>query len=125
MYLSIPQARNFVLCLSMNKITVIGTFHTEGGACTSDELLKAIQKISPDVIFCEASPEKFPAMLKATETFNPPEIKALRAIIEKRSMDVIPVDLNEDPFDGHLEAMLELFRKKLSGIFLRLRDSCS
>ena len=45
-------------------------------------------------------------MLKATETFNPPEIKALRVIIETQSMDdVIPVDLNQDPFDRRLEAM--------------------
>jgi hypothetical protein len=66
----------------MNKIIVIGTAHTEGGACTSDELLKIVQKISPTVIFCEASPEIFPAMLKATETFNTPEIKAIRTIIE-------------------------------------------
>lgn len=110
--LSIPQARNFVLCLSMNKITVIGTFHTEGGACTSDELLKVIQKISPNVIFCEAAPENFPAMLKAIESFNPPEIKALRTIIQNSSIDIIPVDVYGDPFDGRLEAMLELFRNK-------------
>ncbi len=102
---------------TMNKVVVIGTFHTEGGTCTSDELLKIIQKISPDVIFCEASPEKFPAMLKATDTFNPPEIKALRAIIAKQSMDVITVDLSEDPFDGRLEAMLELFRSNYREYF--------
>jgi len=97
----------------MNKITVIGTFHAEGGACTSDLLLKIILKISPNVIFFEASPEVFPAMLKATETFNSPEIKALRVIINTRSTDdVIPVDLNEDPFDRRLEAMHELFRSK-------------
>ena len=93
---------------------VIGTSHIEGGACTSDELVKIIQKISPDVIFFEASSEKFPAMLRATETFNPPEIKALRAIIEKQSVDVIPVDLNEDPFDRRLEAMFELFRTRIT-----------
>lgn len=116
--LSIPQARNFVLCLSMNKITIIGTFHTEVGPCTSEELLKIIQKISPDVIFCEASPEEFPAMLKATETFNPPEMKALRVIIETRSISVIPVDLiNENPVDGRLEAMFDLFRSKFPEYF--------
>lgn len=101
----------------MNSITVIGTIHSIGGACTSDELINIIQKISPNAIFCEASPEKFPAMLKATETFNPPEIKALRAIIEKQSIDVIPVDIDEDPFDGRLEAMLKLFSDKMRDYF--------
>lgn len=118
MQLSIPHARNFVLCLSVNKVIVIGTFHTEGGACTSDELLKIIQGISPNVIFCEAAAEEFPAMLKATDTFNPPEIKALRVIIEYGAKhDVIPVDLNQDPFDSRLEAMLELFRNKYREYF--------
>lgn len=105
------------LCLSMNKITVIGTVHNEGGACTSDELIKIIQKISPSTIFCEASPEIFPAMLKATKTFNTPEIKVLRTIIEKHSIDVIPVDIDGDPFDGRLEAMLKLFGDKMREYF--------
>lgn len=96
----------------MNKITVVGTFHTESGACTSDELLKIIHKISPSVIFCEASPEEFHAMLKATESFNPPEIKAIRTISQNSSIDIIPVDVYGDPFDGRLEAMFELFRNK-------------
>jgi hypothetical protein len=102
----------------MNTITVVGTFHTESGACTSDELLNIIQKISPSVIFCEASPQEFLAMLKATESFNPPEIKALRVIIEKQSMNVVPIDLfNEDPFDRRLESMFELFRNNYREYF--------
>jgi hypothetical protein len=98
----------------MNKIFVIGTIHSIGGNCSSDALLKLIQEISPNVIFCEAPPEKFPAMLKATETFNTPEIKALRAINEQRSIEIIPIDLNDDPFDRRLEAMHELFSKKIN-----------
>lgn len=98
----------------MNKIFIIGTIHTVGGACTSNELIKIIQKISPNVIFCEASREKFHAMLNATETFNTPEIKALRAINEGQSIEIEPIDLNEDPFDGRLEAMHELFQKRIS-----------
>lgn len=98
----------------MNKITVIGTFHTEGGVCTSNELIKIIQGISHDVIFCEASPEKFTSMLKATENFNTPEIKAIRNIIANPSIDVIPVDVDdEDPFDQRLEAMNRLFEEKM------------
>lgn len=97
----------------MNKITVIGTFHIEEGACTANELLKIIQNISPTVIFCEASPEDFPAMLKAADRFNPPEIKALRTIIASRSsIEIVPVDVHGDPFDSCLESMLELFKTR-------------
>jgi len=101
----------------MNKVIVIGTGHSESGAFTSDELLKIIQKISPTAIFCEASPEIFPAMLKATETFNTPEIKALRTIIANSTIDIVPVDLHGDPFDGRLEAMFELFRNNYKEYF--------
>ncbi|MFM8833410.1 MAG: hypothetical protein ACKOEV_07260 [Cytophagales bacterium] len=101
----------------MNKVIVIGTGHSESGACTSDELLKIVQKISPTVIFCEASPEIFPAMLKATETFDTPEIKAIRAIIENPTIDNVPVDLHGDPFDGRLEAMFELFKNNYKEYF--------
>lgn len=101
----------------MSKIYVIGTVHEEGGACTSDELMKIINKISPKVIFCEASPETFPAMLKATKSFNTPEIKVLRIVTENHSIDAIPIDLFGSPSDRRLEAMLELFRSKISEYF--------
>jgi hypothetical protein len=71
----------------MSTIIVIGTYHTEGGACASKELLNIIEKISPDVIFCEAAPEVFPKMIKATEKFNPPEIKVIREI------NIVPIDI--------------------------------
>ena len=95
----------------MNKITVVGTFHTETGACTYEELLKIIQKISPKVIFCEVSPEEFPAML-ASENASAPEIKALRVLIKNCSMvNVIPIDLlDRDPsLDSRLDAMFDSF----------------
>jgi len=101
----------------MSKIIVIGTAHTDSGVCTSDALFKIIKEISPQVIFCEAAPEIFPAMLKATEDFNTPEIKTLRTIIKKNLIDIKPIDMYEDPFDGRLEAMHELFRNKIKEYF--------
>lgn len=101
----------------MNKLTVIGTGHTEGGACNSVELIKIIDKIAPSVIFCEASPEIFPKLLEATDRFNTPEIKTFRTIIANQSIDIIPVDLSNDPFDRRLEAMLELFSKMIKEYF--------
>lgn len=96
----------------MNKVIVIGTAHTEEGLCTSDKLTKIIEDISPSVIFCEAAPEVFDEMLKATDAFNTPEIKVLREITHKGIIEVIPIDINEDPFDRRLEAMFELFKKQ-------------
>jgi len=101
----------------MNKVIVLGSGHGEAGACNSEELLKIIQRLSPNIIFCEASPENFPAMVKATETFNTPEIKAIRAILEKQSIEIIPVDLHGDPFDRRLEAMFDLFRNNYKEYF--------
>ncbi len=103
--------------VSIGKLTVIGTSHTEGVACTANELIKIIEELSPQTIFCEAPPEVFQAMLKAIENFNTPEIKVLRTIIEKTSIDIVPVDINDDPFDGRLEAMFELFRRQISDYF--------
>lgn len=101
----------------IEKILLIGTFHKEEGACTSYELIRVIQEISPTVIFCEASPENFTAMLTATERFNPPEFKALRTLTQNTSIEFVPVDLHGDPFDGRLEAMFELFSRKIREYF--------
>lgn len=65
----------------MSTITVLGTAHSEGGACTSEELFKIIQEINPDVIFCEASPEKFNQYLKRTDVITP-EMEVIKRFIK-------------------------------------------
>lgn len=101
----------------MSTIVLIGTAHSEGGACSSKELYQIIEEISPETIFCEASPEVFPKLLKATESFNTPEIKVIRKIIKEKSIEIIPIDINEDPFDKRLEAMFSLFEQKIQEYF--------
>ena len=78
----------------MSTVVVIGTYHVEEGACTSEKLLKIIEEISPEVIFCEAAPEVFPEMIDATEKFNPPEIKIIREILADHSIKIVPVDIH-------------------------------
>ncbi|WP_418502534.1 hypothetical protein [Flagellimonas sp.] len=78
----------------MSTVIVLGTMHSEGGACSSEKLLKIIEKISPEVIFCEAAPEVFPKMIEATEDFNPPEIKIIREILADCSIKIVPVDIH-------------------------------
>ncbi len=96
----------------MCTVIVLGTGHSEGGACSSEELFKIIQEITPEVIFCETSPEKLPQMIKATNIITP-EITVIRRLIKEKSIEIVPVDVNEDPFDKRLEAMFSLFKRKM------------
>jgi hypothetical protein len=43
----------------MHNITLISTVHKECGNCNSNELLKIIENICPDVIFLEALEENY------------------------------------------------------------------
>src|SRR5690606_1562980 len=98
----------------MSTIVVIGTYHGEDGACTSDELFKIIEKISPDVIFCEAAPEVLPKMIEATENFNPPEIKVIREIIVSSTIKIVPVDIYGIAVgDERMDEIFDWFREKM------------
>ena len=100
----------------MSTIIVFGTAHSEGGACTSDELYKIIQEINPEVVFCEASPEKLPLYIKRTDVITP-ELGVIKRLIKEKSIEIVPVDVNEDPFDKRLEAMFSLFKRKMKVYF--------
>jgi len=45
-------------------ITLVATVHREGGKCNSDELYNIIEKISPEIIFEEISPNGFATIYK-------------------------------------------------------------
>lgn len=96
----------------MSTVIVIATAHSEFGVCTSKELLKIIEEISPEVVFCEASPKKLPAMIKRTDV-STPEMNVIKKLINKKDIDIIPIDVDEDPFDQRLEAMFDLFKNKM------------
>lgn len=97
----------------MSTVIVIGTYHVEDGACTSEELLKIIEKISPDVIFCEAAPEVLPKMIEATENFNPPEIKVIREMLKDSTSKIVPVDIyGKAADDERIDKMFDLFKQK-------------
>ncbi len=97
----------------MSTLIVLGTAHVEDGACTSEELYKIIQKINPQVVFCEASPEKLPQYLKRTDV-NTPEINVIKRLNQEgKPIEIVPVDVNEDPFDQRLEAMFKLIKREM------------
>ncbi|TGV00581.1 TraB/GumN family protein [Flavivirga rizhaonensis] len=93
-------------------VIVIGTAHFEDGASATGELYKIIEKISPDVVFCEASQQKLPKMLENTDVITP-EVNTIKRLIKEKSIEIVPIDVNEDPFDNRLEAMFSLFKKKM------------
>jgi hypothetical protein len=98
--------------ISPNTLIVLGTHHSEGGACTSDELNKIIKEINPDVIFCEASPKKLPLYIRRTDVITP-EMEVIKELVKEKSIEIVPIDVEEDPFDKRLEAMFSLFSRKM------------
>ena len=97
----------------MSTVIVIGTAHYVDGVCTSEKLYEIIQKINPEVVFCEASPEKLPQYLKRTDV-NTPEMNVINRLNqEEKFIEIVPVDVNEDPFDQRLEAMFELIKREM------------
>jgi len=45
--------------MQLNNVTLISTIHKEDGVCNSNELLKIIENICPDVIFLEALEDNY------------------------------------------------------------------
>lgn len=97
----------------MNEITVLGTVHNDDGLCSSEELYNLIERINPYAIFIEAAPENLSDYLSVAEEHKSPEIKAVKKVIENLSIDIIPVDLPDDPFDNRLETMFKFFHSKI------------
>lgn len=96
----------------MRTLIVLGTGHVEDGACTSEELYTIIQKINPQVFFCEISPEKLHRFMKRTDVITP-EMEVIKRLIKEESIVIVPIDVNEDPFDKRLEAMFSLFKRRM------------
>ena len=98
----------------MSTVIVLGTFHTEVEACTSQELLGIIKQISPEVVFCEAPPEIFPDMISAEKNFNTPEIKVIRELLKESNIKMIPIDIYGIAVDDNrIDEMFDLFRQKM------------
>jgi hypothetical protein len=82
-------------------ITLIATGHSEKGKCTSNELLKIIEQIAPDVIFEETPPDYFDRLYK---NMLPDclESKAIKMYLEKKTIAHFPVDLQRDDITEEL-----------------------
>ncbi|KEZ94466.1 hypothetical protein [Nonlabens ulvanivorans] len=96
----------------MSTLIILGTAHSEVGVCTSEELYKIIEKINPQVVFCEISPEKLSRFVKRTDIVTP-EMEVIKRLIKEKPIEIVPIDVNEDPFDKRLEAMFSLINRKM------------
>jgi hypothetical protein len=79
----------------MKNITILFTKHRESGKCNSVELVKIFDKIQPDIIFEEISPDRYDAYYKDNEVSSL-ETNAVKEYISKNNIKHIPVDKNYD-----------------------------
>ena len=98
----------------MLNINLISIVHKESGMCNSSELLKIIEKISPDVIYEELSPNLFSTFYKESGN-STLETSAIKNYLTKKPIPHIPVDLNGDELvdkklKNKISRMLEIFR---------------
>lgn len=80
-------------------ITVIATRHQENGQCTSNELYRIIERVSPDVIFEEIPPGKFDAVYKGLRQPSL-EVQTIKRYLQSHFVPHFPVDLDTDEVDG-------------------------
>jgi hypothetical protein len=97
----------------MNRITLISTAHKKKGMCNSNELLKIINMLSPDVIYEELSPNLFSSFYEKQGN-STLETIAIKKYLESNPIPHIPVDMNGDEllnieFKNKISNVLNLF----------------
>jgi hypothetical protein len=80
----------------MRKVVLIGTKHSEDDLVNSNELLKIIEKIAPDVIFEEIPPLLFDLYYKTKERCNL-ESQTIIKYLSVHQIQHIPVDYYDIP----------------------------
>lgn len=77
----------------MHDIILFATAHSELGFCNSNELLKIIEQISPDLIFEEKSPESYTRVHSGIQ-HDSLESYSIKKYLKKYPIPIIPVDLD-------------------------------
>ena len=75
----------------MYNIIILATGHRESGICNSNELIKIIAQIAPDIIFEEVPPKKFDGVYKGSIS-DSLETKTIKRYLHKHAIDHFPVD---------------------------------
>jgi len=93
----------------MSSIVLIATRHSNSGLCNSDELLKIIADIAPDVIFEEIPGDKFKAVYDSPRDLTL-ETSAIKRYLQKDPIDHFGVDLVIDhPTENFFRNEMKLF----------------
>ena len=90
-------------------INLISTVHTEKGNCTSENLFEILNKIKPDVIFCEASAKMYQEF-KIGLNQSSLELNAIKKLCEFHSFYFIPVD-TYPPLSANIRSQIEEIKK--------------
>ena len=98
----------------MCKVTLISTEHMEAGNCNSDELLKIVKSIKPEVIFEEDhDDDHYQNYYKNENSFNSLEVKTIKKYKAINNIIHIPVDksINEFVSLRILDILTKTFRQ--------------
>lgn len=83
----------------MYNITLISTEHKESGKCNSDELLRIIESINPDVIFEEeTNDETYQKYYTEENTFKSLEVQSIKKYLQNHDIKHIPVDIGSNQY---------------------------
>jgi hypothetical protein len=83
----------------MQNITLISTDHSEKGKCNSDELLKILEVIKPEVIFEEEfDHERFQNLYNGTHSIESLEVQCVKKYLKNHDIKHIPVDIEPNQF---------------------------
>ena len=94
----------------MYNITLIGTRHREDDFCTSNELYKIFEVISPDVIFEEMPPSYFDKYY-VTKVRKNLESDAVLKYLENHNIQHIPVDSDDIPSDAFFKDLEYMYNR--------------
>lgn len=89
-------------------VSLIGTVHNDSGLSNATELHKILKRIEPEVVFAEIPSSKCPDYINGSH--GTLESRAVAIYLEDRSIDVVPVDLDE-PSDEFFRDAKEMFGK--------------
>jgi hypothetical protein len=97
----------------MYEITIIATVHRERGICNSNELYKIIERIAPQIIFEEISPNGFLAIYEGS-LYGTLETNTIKRYLQKHPIAHVPVDLDikeliDIGFKNDIDELFDIF----------------
>ena len=89
-------------------IYLISTVHTEKGFCTSESLFEILNRIKPDVVFCEVSPKMFESFKKGL-IHSSLELNSIEKLSKYHSFSFVAIDSYPAPDSNFRNQINKLF----------------